>query len=213
MAAVLPFVLSLLSLASAQTPSNATEVHPKLQTWKCTKAGGCVSQTSAIVLDALSHNVHQRGAPSLDCGSWGSAANSTVCPDEETCAQNCVMEGISDYSAHGVTTEGSGLHLQQLSSSGAVLSPRVYLLSPNESTYEMLQLTGNELAFDVDVSSLPCGMNSALYLSEMDAAGGRNQLNPGGATYGTGYCDAQCFTTPFINGVVSLILKTITVHY
>jgi cellulase len=37
----------------------------------------------------------------------------------------------------------------------------------------------------------------------MDPTGARSKLNPGGAYYGTGYCDAQCFVTPFINGEVS----------
>lgn len=56
----------------------------------------------------------------------------------------------------------------------------------------------------VDVSNLPCGMNGALYLSEMEASGGRSSLNPAGATYGTGYCDAQCFSTAWVNGVANV---------
>lgn len=77
----------------------------------------------------------------------------------------------------------------------------------------MIKLTGNEFAFDVDVSKLPCGMNGALYMSEMEAEGGRSALNPGGATYGTGYCDAQCFVTPWVNGVVSSVSSLIyTIH-
>ncbi|KAK7420691.1 hypothetical protein QQZ08_010272 [Neonectria magnoliae] len=53
------------------------------------------------------------------------------------------------------------------------------------------------------MSELPCGMNSALYLSEMLQDGGQSlsPLNKAGAYYGTGYCDAQCYVTPFINGV------------
>jgi cellulase len=35
----------------------------------------------------------------------------------------------------------------------------------------------------------------------MAADGGKSTLNPGGAAYGTGYCDAQCYVTPWINGV------------
>ncbi|KAF2004669.1 glycoside hydrolase family 7 protein [Amniculicola lignicola CBS 123094] len=35
----------------------------------------------------------------------------------------------------------------------------------------------------------------------MKADGGKSKLNPGGAAYGTGYCDAQCFVTPFVEGV------------
>lgn len=113
------------------------------------------------------------------------------------------MEGVSDYSSYGVTTEGSSLHMKHLRADGSVASPRLYLLAGSEDKYEMLQLTGKELTFDVDVSKLPCGMNGALYLSEMADDGGQSALNTGGAAYGTGYCDAQCFTTPFINGVVS----------
>ena len=197
-------IFALLSIVAAQTPGSSPEVHPKIQTWKCTKSGGCVEQTSAIVLDALAHPVHQRDNPSLGCGDWGNAPNVTVCPDEATCAKNCIVEGVSDYSNYGVTTTGSSLKLQQLRPDGLVYSPRVYLLAPNEKEYELLQLTGNEFTFDVDVSKLPCGMNGALYLSEMAANGGQSELNPGGAAYGTGYCDAQCFVLPFENGVVSI---------
>lgn len=84
-----------------------------------------------------------------------------------------------------------------------VVSPRIYLLDEAKEKYEMLQLTGNEIAFDVEASHLPCGMNSALYLSEMAADGGKSDLNTGGGAWGTGYCDAQCYVTPFINGEVS----------
>jgi cellulase len=204
MARTLPFLgFLLLGFAAAQTPGKSPEVHPKLQTWKCTNKWGCVKQNSAVVLDALAHPVHQRVDTSLNCGDFGNPPNATVCPDETTCAKNCIVEGISDYSPYGVSTKGSSLSLHQLNSAGSTVSPRVYLLNQNGDKYEMLKLTGNEIAFDVDISKLPCGMNGALYLSEMNESGGRSKLNPGGATYGSGYCDAQCFTTPFINGVVS----------
>jgi cellulase len=193
-------ISALAGLAAAQRVGDSPEVHPRLTTWKCTTDGGCVEKNSAIVIDALSHWVHQAEDTSLGCGNWGEAANATVCPDKETCQQNCVMEGIADYSQNGVVTMGDALHLDHLRDDGSVLSPRVYLLSEDEETYEMLQLTGQELSFDVDASKLPCGMNGALYLSEMEADGGMSDLNTGGAYYGTGYCDAQCFTTPFING-------------
>lgn len=38
----------------------------------------------------------------------------------------------------------------------------------------------------------------------MDIDGGRSKLNPAGATYGTGYCDAQCYTLPWSNGVANI---------
>jgi cellulase len=139
----------------------------------------------------------------LSCDGGNDAPNSTVCPDPATCAKNCLIEGITDYSARGVTTQNYSLTLTHLSATGDELSPRVYLLAEGNEKYEMLQLTGNEFSFDVDVSKLPCGMNGALYLSEMEEAGGQSDLNPAGPAYGTGYCDAQCFKRSFINGVVS----------
>ncbi|KAG6804717.1 Exoglucanase 1, partial [Tricholoma furcatifolium] len=51
-----------------------------------------------------------------------------------------------------------------------------------------------EISFDVDVSNLPCGLNGAVYFSQMDADGGmaKYPTNKAGAQYGTGYCDSQC---------------------
>jgi cellulase len=204
MAPTLHFIASLLlGLATAQSPTGSPDAHPKLDTWKCTKSGGCVKQNTLLVLDALSHPVHQVQNPRLGCGNWGEGPNKTVCPDEATCQKNCVMEGIQDYTPYGVSTAADVLTMKQLRIDGSVASPRLYLLAEGAKKYEMLQLTGKEISFDTDVSKLPCGMNAALYLSEMKADGGQNALNTGGATYGTGYCDAQCFTTPFIDGVVS----------
>jgi cellulase len=188
MAAYTLLAATLLGLVAAQTPGTTPEVHPKLTTWKCTKAGGCTSKNTAVVIDSATHWIHQRNNTALGCGNWGGAADPAACPDEKTCAQNCIMEGISDYKDYGVSTEGGKMQLDMYNPTGGVASPRLYLLAEDEKNYEMLQLTGNELSFDVDVSKLPCGMNGALYLSEMKADGGRSELNPGGAAYGTGYC-------------------------
>lgn len=200
----------LLSLAVAQSVDNIAEVHPKLTTYKCSTDGGCIPQTSALVLDSSAHNIHQVNSPELSCGDWGSAANATVCPDTETCQKNCVLGGISDYTARGVLTNGSDLTLLMLSPDGTQeYSPRLYLLNEAEEEYELLHLTGQEFTFDVDMSKLPCGMNSALYFSEMEATGGKNlsDLAVAGAPYGTGYCDAQCYTTPFASGLVCCSLR------
>lgn len=197
-------VSSLVGLAAAQSVGESPEVHPKLTTWTCTLADGCTAQDTAVVLDSLSHHVHQKDDESLGCGTWGNAPNATVCPDVETCQENCVMQGLSDYEGAGVYTDGGELRLRQLGDDGSETTPRVYLLAEGEEKYEMLKLTGMEFSFDVDVSRLPCGMNGALYLSEMEEDGGLSELNTGGAAYGTGYCDAQCYTTPFVNGIVSL---------
>lgn len=191
---------SLVGLSIAQRPVGGEDNHPPIKTWRCSHAEGCVEQINYIVLDSLTHPVYQP-ATGENCGSWGNPPPEDACPTREECAENCVMEAISDYSEYGVETDGSSLTLYQLVD-GDYASPRVYLLDDTKEAYEMLYLTGNEFTFDVDVSRLPCGMNSALYLSEMLEDGGQSDLNPGGATFGTGYCDAQCYTTPFINGEV-----------
>jgi len=87
--------------------------------------------------------------------------------------------------------------------SGTNVGSRVYLMASDDTKYEMFKLKNQEFTFDVDVSHLPCGLNGALYFSEMDADGGmaKYPTNKAGAKYGTGYCDAQCpKDIKFING-------------
>jgi cellulose 1,4-beta-cellobiosidase len=48
--------------------------------------------------------------------------------------------------------------------------------------YQMFKLPNKEFTFDVDVSNLPCGLNGALYFTEMDANGGKGKgANSAGA--------------------------------
>jgi cellulase len=98
---------------------------------------------------------------------------------------------LADYAAMGVSTSGDALtmyHYVRASNGGGLnpASPRVYLLDETDGQYAMMKLLNQELSVDVDYSTLPCGENGALYLSEM-AADGR-----GSASAGDGYCDAQC---------------------
>ncbi|EWG38580.1 endoglucanase type C [Fusarium verticillioides 7600] len=200
----LSLILSALAVqvAVAQTPDKGKEQHPKLETYRCTKAAGCKKQTNYIVADAGMHNIHQKNG--AGCGDWGQKPNATACPDEASCAKNCILSGMDSnaYKNAGITTSGNKLRLQQLINNQLV-SPRVYLLEENKKKYEMLHLTGTEFSFDVEMEKLPCGMNGALYLSEMPQDGGKStsKNSKAGAYYGAGYCDAQCYVTPFINGV------------
>lgn len=200
----LPILLSLPLSTWAQQPGSP-ETRPLLSTQRCTTANGCVDQDTSVVLDAASHNIHAVDSPNTSCTPGGSL-DASLCPDAETCAQNCVIEGlgVSEYTAHGVSTNGAELTLTMYRDENGELvslSPRVYLVSESGGAeYSALQLLNQEFTFDVDVSALPCGMNGALYLSEMESDGGQSDLNPAGAAYGTGYCDAQCYVTPWING-------------
>ncbi|KAG8939059.1 Exoglucanase 1 [Tulasnella sp. 419] len=73
----------------------------------------------------------------------------------------------------------------------------------SDTKYQMFKLKNREFTFDVDLATLGCGLNGALYFSEMAEDGGMSQYstNKAGAKYGTGYCDAQCpHDIKFING-------------
>ncbi|KAK3323332.1 endoglucanase EG-1 precursor [Cercophora scortea] len=192
----------LAASAVAQQPGKLTpEVHPLLPSWECTLAGGCVQKNTSVVLDSDYRWTHT--ADGSNCKA--ESLNATICPDAKTCATNCALEG-TNYATSGITTNGSELtlHLFVNTTSGATLaSPRVYLLA-NDTTYDMFSLLDKEFTFDVDISKLPCGTNGALYFSEMSATGGRSDLNPAGAAYGTGYCDAQCPSPAFINGEANI---------
>lgn len=60
--------------------------------------------------------------------------------------------------------------------------------------YQMFTLLNQEFSFDVDVSNLPYGLNSASYLVGMNEDGGmaKYSTNKAGAKYGTDYYDTQC---------------------
>ncbi|KAE8355676.1 putative endo-beta-1,4-glucanase celB [Aspergillus coremiiformis] len=195
-----PFV-ALLPLITAQQVGTAEEVHPQLTTYRCTSQGGCTPQNTSVVLDASAHFIHKKGTQTSCTNSNG--LDKSICPDKKTCADNCVLEGISDYARYGVQTYGDTLALHQYlhtNNGTTAVTPRVYLLAEDGEHYSMLKLLNQEFTFDVDASTLVCGMNGALYLSEMAASGGKSALNPAGAKYGTGYCDAQCYATSWING-------------
>jgi cellulase len=196
-------LVAVISTVAAQQIGNYTpEVHPQLPTWKCTTRGGCVQQNTSIVLDYGYRWIHQVGAYNSCTASGG--VNTTLCPNEAECAANCAVEG-ADYAGYGIKTSGDALTLNQyLDNNGTIsnASPRVYLLGAN-GDYEMLKLLGQELRYDVDVSTVVCGENGALYLSQMDPTGGRSATNPAGANYGAGYCDAQCPVETWRNGTLN----------
>jgi cellulase len=183
----------------APTPDNLAS----LPTWKCTTSGGCVQQSTSIVVDWVYHWIHTVNG-STSC-TTSSGLDPTLCGTEEECYTNCEISPAT-YDGLGIKTSGNALTLNQYVTSNGTTSnasPRVYLLDPAGKNYEMLQLLGQEISFDVDASNLPCGENGALYLSEMDATGGRSQYNPAGASYGSGYCDAQCGSSSWFNGSIN----------
>ncbi|KAH7305528.1 endoglucanase I [Stachybotrys elegans] len=195
-------LVGAVALVHAQNPDETPESHPSLTTYKCTTAGGCTAQDTSVVIDWNYHWFHT--SDWLSC-TTNTGVNSTLCPNTATCAKNCQVQGDSNYTANGVTTSGDSLTMRQFMPGAdgyQSVSPRLYLLGP-DGNYPQIKLLNQELTFTVDLSTLPCGENGALYLSEMDATGGRNQYNTGGANYGSGYCDAQCPVQTWKNGTLN----------
>jgi cellulose 1,4-beta-cellobiosidase len=100
-AALLSF--TLLAVTSAQQiGTNTAEVHPSLTVSQCTTNGGCTSSTQSIVLDANWRWLHSTSGYT-NCYT-GNQWNSDLCPDPDTCASNCALDGASYESEPIITT-------------------------------------------------------------------------------------------------------------
>nr|AAL16941.1 cellobiohydrolase precursor [Thermoascus aurantiacus] len=191
-----------LAAARAHEAGTVTaENHPSLTWQQCSSGGSCTTQNGKVVIDANWRWVHTTSGYT-NCYT-GNTWDTSICPDDVTCAQNCALDGADYSGTYGVTTSGNALRLNFVTqSSGKNIGSRLYLLQ-DDTTYQIFKLLGQEFTFDVDVSNLPCGLNGALYFVAMDADGNLSKYpgNKAGAKYGTGYCDSQCpRDLKFING-------------
>jgi cellulose 1,4-beta-cellobiosidase len=200
--AVLVAFAFVAAVLGQQVGTQKAEVHPTLTSQKCTKSG-CTTQQTKIVLDSNWRWLHTTTGYT-NCYT-GNTWDSTLCPDGATCAKNCALDGADYQGTYGITSSGNSLTLKFVT--GANIGSRVYLME-NDTKYQMFKLKNQEFTFDVDMSNLPCGLNGALYLIQMDSDGGmaRFSTNKAGAKYGTGYCDTQCpHDIKFINGVANSV--------
>ncbi|KAK7466339.1 hypothetical protein VKT23_005065 [Stygiomarasmius scandens] len=188
--------LSLASLAATQQIGNFTpEVHPPITFQTCTASDGCSTQNGSVVLDANYRWLHTASGDTCNPSGF----NTTICPDAETCAENCALDGADYNATYGVTTSDNAVNLV-FGNGGA----RIYLLDDTDN-YVDFRVLNQEFTFDVNVSNVPCGYNGALYFSEMPIDGGLSPTNKAGAAYGTGYCDSQCPRgINFINGTTNV---------
>ncbi|KAF5351244.1 hypothetical protein D9756_008443 [Leucocoprinus leucothites] len=199
--------LALLALSYAavafgqQTGTLTAETHPSLPWQKCTSSGCSTVSSGKVTLDANWRWLHITSGYA-NCYS-GQDWDTSICTDAKSCASNCALDGADYSGTYGITTSGNALTLKFVTKSqGTNIGSRVYLMA-DDSHYEIFKLLNKEFTFDVDVSNLPCGLNGALYFSEMAADGGLSTYpgNKAGAKYGTGYCDSQCpRDIKFING-------------
>lgn len=183
-----------------QVGTYQTETHPKLTSQQCDTSGICTTIQTSVVLDSNWRWLHST-TDYTNCYT-GNAWNASECPDPVTCVTNCALDGADYSGTFGITSSGNALTLKFVT--GQNVGSRVFLMA-NDTSYQTFDLLGQEFAFDVDMSYLPCGVNGALYFVQMDADGGMAKYsnNKAGAKYGTGYCDAQCpQDLKFIHGEV-----------
>ncbi|RDX51039.1 glycoside hydrolase family 7 protein [Polyporus arcularius HHB13444] len=189
-----------------QVGTNTAENHPRLSVQQCTSHNNCQTQQRSIVLDSNWRWLHSTSGYT-NCYT-GNSWDASLCPDPDTCAKNCAVDGADYAGTYGITTSGNALTLKFVTQSQQKnIGSRVYLLSQDDTTYELFNLKNQEFTFDVDMSNLPCGLNGALYFVEMDADGGKSRFpnNVAGSKYGTGYCDTQCpHDIKFINGQANI---------
>ncbi|KAL4110250.1 hypothetical protein PRIC1_001942 [Phytophthora ramorum] len=198
--------LAAMATYAQQAGSNRAETHPPLTTQTCTKAG-CTDEDTSIVLDANWRWLYKTGT-STNCYT-GNEWDETICPDPKTCASTCALDGADYTGTYGITSESDSLSMKLVTKGpySTNVGSRVYMME-SDDTYKAYKLLNQEFTFDVDVSGLDCGLNSALYFVDMDTDGGISRFsgNKAGAKYGTGYCDAQCAQDlKFINGEANVV--------
>lgn len=102
------------------------------------------------------------------------------------------LDATSNGTEKLISVGGKGQDELTLKYGGAAIGgPRVYLIEKagvNENF--LFKLGSKEFTFDVELSTMPCGFNAALYFVGMTA-------NQGAAESGTNYCDAQAVDGTF----------------
>ena len=116
--------------------------------------------------------------------AFSSAANNGIVSikDKGLVQAKYVLSG--DWSRNFTRVNGSSI---TLSGGGRVYLGNSGTLSP--SSFYMMPLLGRKLTFDVDMSSVGCNCNGALYFVSMPAYNSAQQLVPG--KDGEYYCDAN----------------------
>nr|ADB85437.1 GH7 family protein [Limnoria quadripunctata] len=186
------FLLGFLAVSHGQQAGTETEEYHLPLTWE----NGGSSVSASVVIDSNWRWTHST-EDTTNCYD-GNEWDSTLCPDADTCTENCAIDGVDQGTwgdTYGITSSGSQITLTFVTEGeySTDIGSRVFLMADDDN-YQIFNLLDQEFSFDVDASNLPCGLNGALYFVSMDEDGGTSKYstNTAGAKYGTGYCDAQC---------------------
>ena len=134
-------LLVVCALSNAQQPGHQKQDGwPSLSYSTCTKAGGCTSTPSNVVMDSNWAWTHKAGTYT-NCYT-GSQWDKSLCPDPATCAKNCALDAgsVSEYkSTYGVSSTGAALTLDFVTKQqyGTNVGSRNYLYDANSDQYVM----------------------------------------------------------------------------
>lgn len=201
-------IAAIAAVASAQQiGTNTQEQHLSISMQEC-HTGVCENGNASVVIDGNWRWLHNVGGYS-NCYT-GASWDTNYCPDDKTCAENCALDGVDQNtwtSTYGVKSTGNGLNLGFVTQGAYAknVGSRSFLMDGNNS-YKQFKMPNKEISFTVDVSNMPCGVNGAIYFSQMVADGGVSEFSDdkAGANYGVGYCDAQCpHDIKFIEGAAN----------
>ncbi|KAJ0338257.1 hypothetical protein COL922a_005804 [Colletotrichum nupharicola] len=179
------FLSSLALLVEAQKVGDLQqEIHPKLS-WKQCTSSACDTVQGEITIDAEYRWIHV-------VDDWHSCFErqewqTDYCNSTQSCTERCAVDGAY-YPGYGIVTNGDSLSQQYETPIDFSKSQnsRVFLMEEGGDKYQTFSLLGNELAFDVDLGTVPCGLNGALTFLAMEADGGlaRYEGNEAGARLG-----------------------------
>jgi cellulose 1,4-beta-cellobiosidase len=166
---------------------------------------GVVKQTF-LTLDSNWRWIHNAGG--YDNCFEGDSWVTKYCPDSTTCSKNCQIEGVdsADWKApYGVSVSNNAVTLKYVTQGpyGTNVGSRLYIVSPDKKSYEGFDMRNREISFTVDVSKLPCGLNGAVYFSEMPLTNPYSTSLD--ASFGVNYGDAQCANDiKYVGGTANL---------
>lgn len=108
-----------------------------------------------------------------------------------------------DYDVVGVSPVADGVKMRLVTedkkTKNKTIGSRLYHLN-SDGNYVIYKLKGKEISFEVDLSRLPCGVNGAIYFSQMAIDGGSKAfmgMNNTGAFFGAGYCECTNKCKPY----------------
>ncbi|KAK4037222.1 hypothetical protein OUZ56_029261 [Daphnia magna] len=179
------FLLVILALAHCSSANDAVENYLNqarttgaldFTVQVCSSLGNCQPLATGLVVDNNWRGVYYN-----------------LCYDPKRCDK---IPTVSEYQTlFGLTVSPSRTHLNLTYVANAP-GPRIYLTTgPGTNSYQMVYLLNRELSFDVDLSTVGCGLNAAFFFVAMEADGGTKRYGYKGPVYGTGYCDAQLAST------------------